>query len=763
MTENNNSIEASESNWWIFENNQKKIDQINKNYKIIYNIFFKYWIIILVIIIAAIFFYLWINKEKKLDISSQYDSQRTALISNYEKNTKEINQLENETTGLIIKIKQWNMDISENIIYSYENLLSYKGFTLPRWTFIYEPDKLQDKEHFNSSDYDLEELSNYINNVIFVDYDLIWSKTTEKNRTINLENNSIEETFYISCANRPRIFNSVCDQFIDQFLNWFFVYDISKDFKWLAKILKNLVWREKYKENVCKTLDKYIFYSNSAPEQLEDIAILCWGKYLDDYYMMQDFMNLKGELEEKYIKSNVSKYNEINEYKLVSYQQILYNNLEKWIPPQETMYKDYTNYLINLLKKISNSPISSFYYDTTYRFNNVYIIPTLNKMKYQSTTTKKDEIELIISDLEKINNWSTIDWYIWLKFTLMNKWLEEDIRSYWSNFLIDKESTMSILLKSIKNLSYMKLINDEITGNMLKINWYLAIDIAWITIPVYFWATLENINWNLYVKEIAVSEHTELNEILWKIIKENNYTMWEIYTYIQDNVRLYLSESYNITPCETIKNKLENLNIEWLDIMNCDENKILIIKWWSWNRILYQIKMNNYNIYSIVTTDKKIQEYFDKNLSWLQTSSVTIWNVIPTLISYTPEETGESTMLEWNRNAIVAIEDFKNYLWMVVSDIWERNGKAAVEFTVNDISFIWIYDTNTKKLWPLFLNEQWAEKEDIIFRNFSLYLTPDNQNEINKFLIKTIDYLSSVDRTLVNKYLSGRYETLNNK
>lgn len=120
-------------------------------------------------------------------------------------------------------------------------------------------------------------------------------------------------------------------------------------------------------------------------------------------------------------------------------------------------------------------------------------------------------------------------------------------------------------------------------------------------------------------------------------------------------------------------------------------------------------------------------------------------------------------MLEWNRNAIVAIEDFKNYLWMVVSDIWERNGKAAVEFTINDISFIWIYDTNTKKLWPLFLNEQWAEKEDIIFRNFSLYLTPDNQNEINKFLIKTIDYLSSVDRTLVNKYLSGRYETLNNK
>ncbi|MBQ2600382.1 hypothetical protein II582_03280 [bacterium] len=50
---------------------------------------------------------------------------------------------------------------------------------------------------------------------------------------------------------------------------------------------------------------------------------------------MQSFIELKKDLEDKYIKQNISKYKELNEYKLVSYQQILYNNLENSIPPYE--------------------------------------------------------------------------------------------------------------------------------------------------------------------------------------------------------------------------------------------------------------------------------------------------------------------------------------------------------------------------------------------------------------------------------------------
>ena len=40
-------------------------------------------------------------------------------------------------------------------------------------------------------------------------------------------------------------------------------------------------------------------------------------------------------LENRYINPNLSKYREINEYKLISYQQIIYNNLKNSIPPYE--------------------------------------------------------------------------------------------------------------------------------------------------------------------------------------------------------------------------------------------------------------------------------------------------------------------------------------------------------------------------------------------------------------------------------------------
>ena len=111
-------------------------------------------------------------------------------------------------------------------------------------------------------------------------------------------------------------------------------------------------------------------------------------------------------------------------------------------------------------------------------------------------------------------------------------------------------------------------------------------------------------------------------------------------------------------------------------------------------------------------------------------------------------------------NVIIAIEDFKTYLWVNILDIAEENGKVAAEFIINTVNFIGIYDTNTKKLWPLFL-KQWAENNyDVNFKQFSLYLTPENQNEINRFLIETFSYLYEVDKFLAVKYLSTIFENL---
>lgn len=724
-----------------------------KNYKVIYSVFFKYWIVILVIILAIIIFLTRIKKEKKLDINNEYDTQRDSLIQKYNEENDKINNIEKNNSDIKITIKQWILDVSEDILLSYDNLISFKWFTIPRWTFLYEPESIENRSFFDNPDYDIEKLNKFMTNMVFVDYDEINSKKTNEPTFLQLENNSIEDTFFLSCANRPRLFNTICDKYINIFLKGFFVYKINNDFPWLTKTLKNLITKEKYKQAACEWLNYYISYSNSAPSQLEDIAILCWWEYLNNFYIAQDFIKTKNELENKYITSSTSKYKEINEYKLVSYQQILYNNLEKWIPPYEWLYKNYTNYLISLLRKINEKPIDSFYFDTTYRFNNLYIIPTLNKVKYQSTSNKREEIETIITDLEKINNWNTIDWYAWLKFALTNASLEEKINKIWSNFISTRDDIMSVLLKNIKSLSYIKIINDEIIWNDIKINWYLSITLKGTSSPIFFWSILENKNGNLVVKEISLNWYDELNTILWIRISQKDYSIWEMYEYIQNNIGLYLSEDFNATPCDTIKERLEKLKINAFELLYCDENRINMLKWSSWDKIFYQIKMDQYNIKSIKSTNDDVQQYIDKNFVWIDTNSITVSNILSSILTYEPEKVTVSETLEWSNNAVVAIDDFKNFLWIIVKDIWEKDGKAAVEFEINNIKFVWIYDTNSKKLWPLFVEKEWAERDEINFRNFALYLTPENQNEINRFLIETIQYLKEIDTYLVNKYI----------
>ena len=56
---------------WHQDKTKDKEDKTIKNYKVIYSIFFKYWITIIVIILAVFIFFILIKKEIKLDINNE--------------------------------------------------------------------------------------------------------------------------------------------------------------------------------------------------------------------------------------------------------------------------------------------------------------------------------------------------------------------------------------------------------------------------------------------------------------------------------------------------------------------------------------------------------------------------------------------------------------------------------------------------------------------------------------------------------------------
>ena len=307
----------------------------------------------------------------------------------------------------------------------------------------------------------------------------------------------------------------------------------------------------------------------------------------------------------------------------------------------------------------------------------------------------------------------------------------------------------------------MKIINDEIDWNTIKINWYLSINLTWTNTPILFGSTLENKNWELIVNEIILEwfyKADEFNNVIKIILWQKAYSMWEIYEYIQNNIKLYVSNDLNISPCDLIKDKLRAIKAE---ILICNENKINIIKWESWNKILYQFTMNSYQINWIKVTNSEIQSFVDENLSWIKTNATTISSILPNIIAYEPTKPDDTTLM-WNNEAIIAIDDLTTYLWVKITDIWERSWRVAAEFTISNIDFVWIYNTNTKILWPLFLKGAWnpefGEDKDPIIKDFSLHLNSHNQNEINRFLIETVQYLYEIDPITTRKYLREELE-----
>ena len=301
-----------QNNWeWDAE-----LQKVEKRYQIISSLIFKYWVLALTLITTITIFFVELQKRKTLSFDNNYEAKKIFLIWQFNKEQDQIQEYEQDPNLKII-IKQWSLIISEDILHSYNNLITYKGFILPRGTFLYEHNEIQNIEYFNDQNYDITELERIINDTIFTDYYEIWSRETNDITLLPLENNNIEDTFFISCTNQHKLFNWVCNYYINKFLDWFFVYKISDDFAWFKKTRKNITARKRYKEKSCTSLNNYFIFSQTAPTELEWLIDQCWDKYSNNFYMIQSFIEIQNELENKYIKSSrdMSKYLRINKAK----------------------------------------------------------------------------------------------------------------------------------------------------------------------------------------------------------------------------------------------------------------------------------------------------------------------------------------------------------------------------------------------------------------------------------------------------------------
>ena len=380
-------------------------------------------------------------------------------------------------------------------------------------------------------------------------------------------------------------------------------------------------------------------------------------------------------------------------------------------------------------------------------------------MKYQVSDKNKIEIENIIANFNKINNWDNLIWYAGLKTQLINKNLEKSTDLDLDlDITIEQQNIINKLLDTIKSLSFFKIIREKISWDKIKINGYFSIKNNDWNIPLYVSVIVKNIDDKLIIDTLNFSEYKDLNDTLWEITKNKEYTIPKLYQYLQENIDIFLSDD-NISTCELIWNNIKKLlqwnkNLNELTLLECNPEKITIIKHEKIDKELvktyYKITLENFDITNIMISNKYIENEISKSLNNINTNNITISKIIWEIVSYKIEE--KEYIQQGSNNIIITIEDFEKFLGTIPNDIAEWIDQIIVEFSIQDIKFIGNYNITSKKIWPLYFQQN-NNQTDLIIKNFELYLTKENQNQINEFIIDPLKYIKKIDPTSITQYI----------
>jgi hypothetical protein len=121
-------------------------------------------------------------------------------------------------------------------------------------------------------------------------------------------------------------------------------------------------------------------YTNDYTDSVEKLFFACGQSYVDTFKRTTLFMEIQKSLENQLFDKTVYKDDVLNTYKLLSYQQQIYQDF--FINKIDT-YKIglYFDFIRELIKK---NTIDPFYIDEIYRYNNKYLVSALEKITYQS-------------------------------------------------------------------------------------------------------------------------------------------------------------------------------------------------------------------------------------------------------------------------------------------------------------------------------------------------------------------------------------------
>lgn len=391
--------------------------KIINSYKKISGFVFHYLIFFVALVVALFIFQRVISQSATINVFQTNDNllmQKTKLVAEFSKFLKQ-NVKDND---LQIHILQWNFQTEAWFIKSVNNLISYKWFIIPRYFYMYNTIPVKQLSYFSGGDYDTSELENFVNTFIFTKKITVTKWFTRVQLPLS---ETLVSDFNLACVFENKISKNTCNHYLSDFLDSFFIYNISLDYPGLKKIFDGIKGNTSQKWRFCEWLSKYLLYANDQSDPIKELFGLCGDEYTEMFKRTTLFMEIQKTLENQSFEKTNYKDSLLNEYKLLSYQQQIYQD---FLINKADTYKvaTYLDFVGEILKK---NNIDAFYKDEIYRYNNKYLSLALEKTAYQSNNFTQNlwssKIASLLTTINTLNEWEPMLGFAWLNADVQNK------------------------------------------------------------------------------------------------------------------------------------------------------------------------------------------------------------------------------------------------------------------------------------------------------------------------------------------------------
>lgn len=706
--------------WVCMYNSLQDIEQKNhiiRLYQKVYTIIFKKTPQIILICISLLIAIIAYNQQDIVTTTELDIVTYTTIQASY----KKLYEQTNNNKDLTVYLKQWPINMSGNHIYANNNIILYKWFVLPYYANIFTNSPIPEKSYFDKGQTQNTEIDMLLQN-IFLTKPISLPDTVKR---ISVAPSSINTLEDIQCISKTKLLPTICNTFIQKFIDNMYMYDLSIESEIVLPVIQDLVSTNKRKNKTCRALVQNIQYTNKIVNNINTIINGCDNTIKQQYILTRDYLQTQNEIISNTVQNTVYTDNILNIFKLVSLQQAIYNDIQNNIFNTRRI-DAYLYFVQNMLQK---KQLTGTYIDTTYWFNNVYILP----YAYDNNTNTT------IETINSINKGSYLLWFTGLTYILNNQNIRQQAESYTQ---IDWPP-LSILVNSIKNTPYFKVTNENIEADEATVVWFLQVNSPTYgnkILPTTF--VLTNTGSRLIVKQATISGYNTYNTLLANLMQSNTFTFGGLYQFINDTLPSYFGQTIDIDICERIKNLTNEL------ITICDNNLIQIQK--GKNRPeIYNINISGYNIVSIQIQDTTKQTQINQAFGWIQSDFVKF----PALIAEIAEREPSEQIAPADTNILRIIDRVQTYLQQKPTNISTLQDMYFIEIMVNKIAFIAEYDIQTHSITSLYFKDAEINNKPIGVNNIQLELSDVNQATINTFMNKPLDYIKNISQSTYLAYL----------